>query len=588
MRDSRAVFGRPIPRRWRPWLLFALGLALNLPLLGARDIVTSHEGRVAQTAREMAASGWPWAATPMRVPPAHLTRRADGAMRLEPASGEPPVELNPWLVPTLNGVIRLQKPPLPYWCAAILFKLSGGFSETAARLFPATFAAVGAVLLYQLARALAGEVAAWLAGLVWLSSYFVFDPYRKAMPDPYLAFFTLLAAWAWVTGSLRRTQADDGGGAIITLAFYLALGLGGLAKGPVIFLHVALALIAYHVCYRRRKLPGKWWSHVLGAALFLAMAVPWPAYVLSHVPHALDLWKYESVGELGENVEHAARWWFYFPQLFVISLPWTALWLIGIWDAFRTTSPTKRRRLLFPAIWFGATVLFFSFVNLKKDAYLLPVMPAGVLLGAQGLRAVLAGFRRGDRRAGIVLAAHAIAGAITSVALGWATLQARASTTERACGVGLAFAAILLAVGAMRLVRTRNSRPAVVCTAVAFALLLFVLSNVVITAKDNARSPRPAAQIVAKEAAAPDSAIYHRYLPSEAAVYLPVGSAEVPAANRVLLIVGDRRVGAGPLKPADFQSWFPDRPVVSVETIPLGRRDESGRWSVVEIRTAAR
>jgi 4-amino-4-deoxy-L-arabinose transferase-like glycosyltransferase len=578
--------GRVSPR-WRPWLLFALALALYLPLIGARDIVTSHEGRVAQTAREMAASGWPWAAKPTRVPPVHLTRRADGALRLEAAPGERPNDLNPWLVPTLNGVVRLQKPPLPYWCAAVLFKLFGGFSEAAVRFLPAMFAAVGVVLVYQIARALVGEVAAWLAGLVWLSSYFVFDPYRKAMPDPYLAFFTLMAVWAWVTGSKQRTRADASG-TMRTLAFYVALGFGGLGKGPVIFLHVALALIAYHLCYRRRKPPATWWAHLVGVWLFAAMTVPWPVYVLSHVPHALELWKYESVGELGENVENAAAWWFYLPQVFLISLPWTAMWIAGICTASTRRAAGRRRRLLFPAIWFAATVLFFSFVNLKKNAYLLPAMPSGALLAAQGLRALLAALRRGDRRAGIVLAAHAIAGVIAAAVLGWASLQPHASAAQRAGGVGISGAALAFAACGIWLVRNRNARRAVSSVAVAFALLLFVLSNLVITPRDNGRSPRPAANLVAKEADVPDSAIYHRYLPSEAAVYLPVGSAEIPAASRLLVIVGDRRAGAAPLTPADFQSWFADRRVVSVKTISIGRRDVAARWSVVEIRTQPR
>jgi 4-amino-4-deoxy-L-arabinose transferase-like glycosyltransferase len=570
-------------------LLLALGLAIYLPLVGARDIVTSHEARVAQSAREMAASGWPWAAEPMRVPPVHLVRRAaDGALRLEPAPGEPPADLNPWLVPTLNGVIRLQKPPLPYWCAAMLFKLSDGFSETASRLFPALFAAVGTMLVYQLARELIGEIGAWLAGLIWLSSYFIFDPYRKAMPDPYLAFFTLMAVWAWVTASARRSRSGERTTARM-LAFYVALGFGGLAKGPVIFLHVALALIVYHVCFRRRKLPGNWWSHVLGVLIFLAMTVPWPLYVLSHVPHALDLWKYESVGELGENVENAQRWYYYLPQLFLISLPWTAMWIIGVWTALRRGARERKRRLLFAAIWFIATVIFFSFVNLKKNAYLLPVMPAGVLLAALGLRVVLAAIRSRRREpAKTLLGVHAVIAAAGAVVIAWMSINSHDTPAHRAASVALTAAAFVLGCYAIREVSRHRGIRAVEAMALCFALVLFVNSNYVITAKDNFRSAHPAAEVLASRLKEPDTAIYHRYLPPEAAVYLPVGNSEVPQTSRVLTIVGDRRLDAGPLTSDDLQPWFADRKVVSVETIPVKGKRVSGRWSVVEIRTEPR
>jgi len=53
-----------------------------------------------------------------------------------------------------------------------------------------------------------------------------------------------------------------------------------------------------------------------------------------------------------------------------------------------------RRRLFFPLAWYGATVVFFSFVHLKKDAYLLPVMPAQALLVARFVHASLAWARR--------------------------------------------------------------------------------------------------------------------------------------------------------------------------------------------------
>src|SRR4051794_10608073 len=98
MRDRSTPFGQFVWRRWRAWFLFALGLALYLPLVGSRDIVTSHEGRVAQAAREMAASGWPWAAREVEVPATKLMRREDGALRLAPAPDEPPIHVNPWLV----------------------------------------------------------------------------------------------------------------------------------------------------------------------------------------------------------------------------------------------------------------------------------------------------------------------------------------------------------------------------------------------------------------------------------------------------------------------------------------------------------
>jgi hypothetical protein len=141
-------------------------------LLGRQDITASHEGRVAQTAREMLESG-------------------------------------DWLVPRLAGKPRLQKPPLPYWCAAALWKISlttQALPVALARLPAALCGALATLMMMDLGRRFFGRSGGVLCGLVWLSTFFVVDEFRKAMADPYLAFFTLAAVWAW-------TSRGGGGGA---------------------------------------------------------------------------------------------------------------------------------------------------------------------------------------------------------------------------------------------------------------------------------------------------------------------------------------------------------------------------------------
>src|SRR5689334_19732982 len=92
----------PWPPRERPRLqIFAwLGvLILMLTMLGGPPVQRTQEARVLETAREMLA-------------------------------GE---GLRDWLIPHLNGQIRLEKPPLAYWLAAVAFKI-GGISESVGRM----------------------------------------------------------------------------------------------------------------------------------------------------------------------------------------------------------------------------------------------------------------------------------------------------------------------------------------------------------------------------------------------------------------------------------------------------------------------
>src|SRR4051812_32185394 len=105
-------------------LILLLAAATFLSLLGRKDIVTSHEARVAQTARIMAASGWPGSVQSVSVPVMRMVE-IDAIKQLLPEPGKGEMQVNPWLVPVINHQLRLQKPPLPYWCSAIVFRLAG-------------------------------------------------------------------------------------------------------------------------------------------------------------------------------------------------------------------------------------------------------------------------------------------------------------------------------------------------------------------------------------------------------------------------------------------------------------------------------
>jgi 4-amino-4-deoxy-L-arabinose transferase-like glycosyltransferase len=397
-------------------MLAALAVAAFAALLGRRDLA-SHEARVFEPARLMALSGWPWDARPVVT-----ARRVVSDEHPTPAPDEldaaPHVAVNPWLIPIFDGLIRLQKPPLAAWSAAVSFRALG-VSEGAARLPVAMLALLGTALVWDLARQLAGRRVAWLTALAWVSTHFVLVEYRKATPDPFLAFAVLGCAWAWIRGSSSSSSSSASSSANVSsrtrgsgwmLLFYVALGLGALAKGPVVLVHAGVLVAAHLACYRR-PVPGRGWAHAAGAAVFLVISLPWPAYVLSRLPEAAELWRYETGGIGGIKTRHAAPALYYVPRLLEMSLPWTPVWILGVavtllrWRrrgggrgggsaSVAVVLRPRDRRGLFPLIWCATVIVFFSFVRQKKLAYLLPVMPAVCVTVAVGLRALLAAIRR--------------------------------------------------------------------------------------------------------------------------------------------------------------------------------------------------
>jgi 4-amino-4-deoxy-L-arabinose transferase-like glycosyltransferase len=235
---------------------------------------------------------------------------------------------------------------------------------------------------------LLGRRAAVVAGFVWISTYFLVDEFRKAIADPYLASFTLLCAWAWVrTDVTARAGAVAGratGVVVVVLIFWLALALGVLAKGPFILLHVAIIVLSYQVTQGRW--PARYHAHALGLALFLLVALPWPAYILTKVPNVGQLWTAESLGEAA-GARNPRPWFHYLSGLLQTSLPWTPILVVGM--AWPFTGPRRRRQVAFAILWLLMTVFVFSLAAQKKNAYLLPAMAAQTLVIAAPLSAWL-------------------------------------------------------------------------------------------------------------------------------------------------------------------------------------------------------
>ena len=207
--------------------------------------------------------------------------------------------MNPWLIPVAAGEIRLQKPPLPYWFAAIFYRLFH-FNEFYSRL-PSRFDGICRDVFHDRSCETAAlkQTALW-AGLIWISTLFVIDSYRKTMADPGLAFFTLLCFWSWV-------RFSRGESVCLLILFYISLAMGTFAKGPVIYLHLFAAIVTFSICYRQWPRGKRQWIwHAMGILLVLGIFLPWPLHVMHRVPHALDLWRYESVGEFLDNIEDAA------------------------------------------------------------------------------------------------------------------------------------------------------------------------------------------------------------------------------------------------------------------------------------------
>ncbi|MGC2502497.1 MAG: glycosyltransferase family 39 protein, partial [Silvibacterium sp.] len=171
-----------------------------------------------------------------------------------------------WVTLYVNGIRYLEKPPLPYWLAAIDYHIFG-YNVFATHL-PMSLAVLAcAILAWVWSRRAYGDRAAFYAALAILTSIGIFLWTRFFIPESLLTFFLALALYAFLTGLEDRKPSR------FYLA-YAALAIAVLAKGLIAPVFFVAAIVPYLV------ITGEWrrWRQMqlfTGFLLFLAIAVPW-------------------------------------------------------------------------------------------------------------------------------------------------------------------------------------------------------------------------------------------------------------------------------------------------------------------------
>lgn len=284
-----------------------------------------------------------------------------------------------WIVPTFNGQLRTDKPPLHYFFMGLAYRLFG-ISEFSARFFSGIFGALTILLTFGFGCRHLGTGAGWLSALSLLASLHYSIQMRMSVPDPYLVFWmtgTSLAAFEGVETRQKRWFYF----AYVTAAF------GMLTKGPVAVALPGLTLFLYITLTRQ-------WSWALvraaqlpvGILLWGVIALPW--YVAVHqqtngawtdgffFKHNLERFSAPMEGHGG---------FFGLPLVFVLvgMLPFSVFLPIALGRVWKVQ--TAHPLLTFCLLAAGVIVLFFMASGTKLPNYTVPAYPFVALLLGFGL-----------------------------------------------------------------------------------------------------------------------------------------------------------------------------------------------------------
>jgi 4-amino-4-deoxy-L-arabinose transferase-like glycosyltransferase len=286
-----------------------------------------------------------------------------------------------FLVPFKNGAPYSHKPPLMIWMFQAGWAVFG-VNEWWPRLVSPLFSAGGLVLTMLLARRLwPGHAGLGGQSVVVLASCLLWTIFStSAMFDVLLAFFTLMGMHGTLLAADGKTSR---GFALVGLA----IGLGVLAKGPVILLHILpVAILAP---WWNRGNPNLRWARWFGGILLavllgVAIALVWaiPAGMSGGEEYRRAIFWGQTADRMVQSFAHRRPLWWYLPLLPVMFFPWF-VWP-GLWRSllqFGREGLDRGGR--FCLAWMLPVLIAFSFISGKQPHYLVPVFPAFALLVAR-------------------------------------------------------------------------------------------------------------------------------------------------------------------------------------------------------------
>lgn len=269
-----------------------------------------------------------------------------------------------WVLTTMNGLPRYEKPPLPTWITAIFGLIFGIKNILALRLPGVIMVWIIGVYTYFLSNKMgSNKQHSFVNSIIVVTSFYVVGIVIEAPWDIYTHGFMLVAIYHLYLAYTANKKLD-----IIVAIFFIACSV--LSKGPIsVFALLLPFLIAYVVVYGpKNKFVVK---TLLSLGLGAALGSLWYIYV-----RLADTEAFMKIAEVETSnwSSYQVKPFYYYWSFFIQSGIWTIPAFVSLLYPYlkNRVGNLKAYRLSF--FWTIFAVVLLSLVPEKKARYLMPVL----------------------------------------------------------------------------------------------------------------------------------------------------------------------------------------------------------------------
>ncbi len=278
------------------------------------------------------------------------------------------IQDNNWILTTMNGEARYQKPPLPTWLTAISALAFGTQSLFALRLPAALMVLFLGIFSYYFSLKLKlSKKHSLNNSLILVTSFYVFGIINEAPWDIFTHGF--MFAGLYYLFQFFETSEKQWKRAFIAALF---IGLSIMSKGPVSLFAVFLPfLISYGIVFKYKNFKQKLVPFIIAVILFLVIGSWWFLYVrIADTQAFLEIATKETGNWSSYNVKPFYYYWSFFTQ----SGLWTIPAFIGLLYPYLIKRVTYKKAYKFTFWWTIIAVVLLSAIPEKKARYLMPVL----------------------------------------------------------------------------------------------------------------------------------------------------------------------------------------------------------------------